>query len=160
MRKRFQLPLALVFILIFAAIPKFAISEATAAKLSGDLCPKLGSSQIVSGIKYYCSTEGIKLVWDSGMPVKVKPGTKLQFSHYCQPDPLIPSEWAAYEQFAIKTFNCARPYRFVKETLPTSKPKSILAENRTTLETCKITQSRAKDNSSAQIAFSALNSPD
>ena len=148
------------FSLVLASAIQIPSQIANAAPITGEACAKQGLTQIIKSKKYYCETQGIKLVWDSGMPVKVKPGTKLTFSHYCQPDPLVPAEWAAYEKFAINTFNCARPYRFVKESLPKAKPKTELIENRVSVETCKIKQSRANDNSSAQIAFSTLNSPD
>ncbi len=44
----------------------------------------------------------------------------------CAADPLVPLEWKNFEKFALATFNCARPYRFLEVSLPSSIPTSQL----------------------------------
>jgi len=58
----------------------------------------------------------------------------------CQPDPWVPTEWKAYEQFAIKYFSCSRPMRFVEVSLPTTKPISPLTPQNelNSVSICKI----------------------
>ena len=125
-----------------------------AAVTPGTKCSKAGSTSTYNGKKYTCVKSGKKLVWNKGVAV-AKPSpvatpaptpTRTQtvaptpsatpsptptsspfvFTDVCQKDPEVPSEWATYQEFALKIFKCARPYRFLEVKLPDSKPTSVL----------------------------------
>ena len=58
----------------------------------------------------------------------------------CEKDPWVPAQWKEYQEFALATFGCARPYRFVEVNLPSAKPNSILVSNneRGNMNVCKL----------------------
>jgi len=71
----------------------------------------------------------------------------------CAADPNVPEEWRAYEAFALKTFSCARPYRYVQVKLTEDNPTSLLTNTSqlSPLSECKI--SNGVRNNSGLIAF-------
>lgn len=98
-----------------------------------------GTVKVKSGTTYKCVKKSTTPV----VPAQT-------FTHVCQKDNAVPAEWAEYQEFALKTFGCARPYRFVTKTLPSIKPTNQSVDNqRISPEPCKITHGvRA-----GQIAF-------
>ena len=61
----------------------------------------------------------------------------------CEKDPWVPAEWKEYQEFALSTFGCARPYRFVEMSLPDNKPNSELLSTslRSNVSVCKLAAS-------------------
>jgi len=51
------------------------------------------------------------------------------FTDVCQKDPEVPSEWASYQDFAMKVFGCARPYRYLDVKLPENRPTTALSDS-------------------------------
>ena len=54
-------------------------------------------------------------------PTPTVPSTPLVFSDVCAKDPEVPAEWASYQEFALKTFRCARPYSCLLYTSPSPR---------------------------------------
>ena len=108
---------------------------AQSAKL-GAVCAKAGQKQTVSGKKFTCVKSGTKNIWKSSSETT----TNFTFNTLCDTDPGVPADWAKYQQFAKKTFGCARPYRFLDVALPAEKPKTELTPIalRASTSECKI----------------------
>jgi M6 family metalloprotease-like protein len=49
------------------------------------------------------------------------------FSDECQPDPLVPQEWAQVQLWGILNMACARPYRYVQGTTNFGNPNSAIS---------------------------------
>jgi hypothetical protein len=61
------------------------------------------------------------------------------FDDICQPDPFIPAKWSGMEErLNSNKTECSWPYRIVKKTMPTTTPKTSLAENIQAIGECKI----------------------
>lgn len=61
------------------------------------------------------------------------------FNSQCELDKNVPEEWKVYQEFALKTFNCARPYRFVMTSMTEVKPLTKLDTDASqSISTCKI----------------------
>ena len=147
-----KLALLTSIILVFTVI-----NPASAAIKVGSTCKTLNQSSTVNGIKFTCTKVGKKLVWNKGATAK---SASFQFTDICEKDPNVPSQWANYQQFAIRNFGCARPLRFVKTELSSEQPKTVVT-NRNGLEdinVCKISHGRR--NNAGQIAFSTMYSPE
>lgn len=58
----------------------------------------------------------------------------------CDKDPWVPAQWKEYEEFALRTFGCSRPYRFVEVNLPNTRPSSTLvaSSEHGTIASCKL----------------------
>lgn len=98
-----------------------------------------GTVKVKSGNTYKC----IKKVTAPVIKAQV-------FTDVCERDNNVPQEWAEYQEFALRTFGCARPYRFVTKTLPNIKPKNeTVNDQRVSAEVCKIKHGPR----SGQIAF-------
>ena len=121
-----------------------ALQQYKDAKLISTRCDfkKYGVTKVL-GIDYWgrgsyvrCSTNGFwyKDINDS-VPVE-NYSPKINISEFntltfpwkspCEFDPWVPSQWKEYEQFAMKTFGCSRPLRFVDVSLPNVSPKAEL----------------------------------
>jgi hypothetical protein len=146
-------------ILIFVSLISLFITPttATAAVKAGATCKTINQTSISNGKIFTCVKSGKKLIWNKGFSA---PATSFEFSDPCQKDPLVPAEWASYQQFAIRYFGCARPLRFNKSSLSTEIPKSEITPRETLLDinSCKISHGRR--NNAGQIAFSESYSPE
>lgn len=68
---------------------------------------------------------------------EVKKDPAIIFNNICAEDPLAPIEWAEYQKFALDTFKCSRPLRFLDyniETVPVNIPNTIFTDD----NVCKI----------------------
>jgi hypothetical protein len=147
-----------------------------AAVTPGAKCSKAGATSTYNGTKYTCVKSGKKLVWDKGVaiakPVPVASPTPTPvatptptptptvsatptptpsafvFTDVCQKDPDVPSEWSSYQDFAMKVFGCARPYRFLDVKLPDAKPITALNSATTYLPVsqCKLPEQNNYNN--------------
>lgn len=126
-----------------------------AAPRAGASCSKLNQSQTANGFKYKCIKTGKKLVWSSGVKVNSSqgnPGTPSNNEYVypwisvCDEDPWVPKEWASYQNFALKHFGCARPYRFLDVPLTSEIPKSELTTEFTDINVCKIPERMESQN--------------
>jgi hypothetical protein len=125
-----------------------------AAVTPGTKCLKAGATSTYHGKKYTCVKSGKNLVWDKGVAIPkpipaVTPTptptvsatptptptvsatptptpSAFVFTDVCQKDPEVPAEWVTYQEFALKVFGCARPYRFLDVKLTESKPTLTL----------------------------------
>lgn len=73
----------------------------------------------------------------------------------CESDSLVPEEWKLYQEFALKYFKCARPYRYVEVKLPATTPTSSLTPDNqnSPIQDCKI--SNGARGNSGLIGFPA-----
>jgi len=82
-----------------------------------------------------------------------------RFESLCEKDPFVPTEWAAYQDFALRNdiFSCARPYRFKMVTQPKTTPLQALTPKSSlnNIESCKLTHGQRD----GQIAFSSWINP-
>jgi hypothetical protein len=96
---------------------------------------KAGFVKVKSGLSYKC----IKDKKPNQLPIKEVPVKEFSFKTMCEADPNVPSEWAEYQSFALNTFGCARPTKFVKKGLSSILPSTQLNEtNRISADSCKI----------------------
>ena len=128
--------LAISTLILGSLILNPAVSFAASAK-TGQPCAKTGLTQTVTGKKFTCVKSGNKKVWDKGIQ-------NIVFKSVCEIDPEVPKEWAAYQNFAKKTFGCARPYRFVDRTQPNTKPSVELTpvSDRNPIDKCRLPEQR------------------
>lgn len=150
-----------------------------AAVTPGTKCNKAGATSTYNGKKYTCVKSGSKLIWNKGIslsnpaskgaptstptsskspsanPSQTVNAENFRFTSLCEMDPFVPSEWASYQEFALKLniFSCARPYRFKMVKQPTQRPLQALtpANALNEIEMCKLTHGQR---SGGQIAFS------
>ena len=148
-----------------------------AAVTPGGKCSKAGATSTYNGKKYTCVKSGKKLVWNKGVTiakpvpvtspiptptltaVEIITAENFRFESLCQKDPFVPTEWAAYQEFALRndTFSCARPYRFKLVTQPKTQPLQALTPKSglNNIESCKLTHGQRD----GQIAFSSWINP-
>jgi len=92
-------------------------------------------------------------------PTEVITAENFRFESLCEKDPFVPTEWAAYQEFALRndTFSCARPYRFKMVTQPKTQPLQALTPKSSlnNIESCKLTHGQRD----GQIAFSSWINP-
>ena len=92
-------------------------------------------------------------------PTEVITAENFRFESLCEKDPFIPTEWAAYQDFALRNdiFSCARPYRFKMVTQPKTTPLQALTPKSSlnNIESCKLTHGQRD----GQIAFSSWINP-
>jgi hypothetical protein len=81
-------------------------------------------------------------------PTPTATSTSFVFSDVCAKDPEVPAEWASYQEFALKTFRCARPYRFLDKSLPDQKPVTTLGSTQPLLPIidCKLPEQKNNNN--------------
>jgi len=93
-------------------------------------------------------------------PTAVITAENFRFESLCEKDPFVPTEWAAYQDFALRNdiFGCARPYRFKMVTQPQTLPSLSLTPRSLyrNIETCKLTHGQRNY---GQIAFSSWVNP-
>ena len=133
---------ALIAALITGTFTTFANA---AAPKAGATCSKANQNQVANGYRFTCVKSGKKLIWKN---VGIAPNsdsagsagdpTDYKWTSVCDADPWVPQEWANYQKFALKYFNCARPYRFVDVALSADKPKSELTTQFSDVNLCKI----------------------
>ena len=156
-----------LFLTVLFAINLF-LTPAQSAVKAGAKCAKAGATSISSGKKYTCVKSGKYLVWNKGVAIpkpavsatptstnsptpvatptpSPSPTTEYTTFTYpwkrpCDKDPWVPAQWKEYEEFALRTFGCSRPYRFVEVLLNGSKPNSTLisTNERENISTCKL----------------------
>jgi hypothetical protein len=92
-------------------------------------------------------------------PTEVITAENFRFESLCEKDPFVPTEWAAYQEFALRNdiFSCARPYRFKMVTQPKTQPLQVLTPKSglNNIESCKLTHGQRD----GQIAFSSWINP-
>jgi len=92
-------------------------------------------------------------------PTEVITAENFRFESLCEKDPFVPTEWAAYQDFALRNdiFSCARPYRFKMVTQPKTTPLQALTPKSSlnNIESCKLTHGQRD----GQIAFSSWINP-
>ena len=92
-------------------------------------------------------------------PTEVITAENFRFESLCEKDPFVPTEWAAYQDFALRNdiFSCARPYRFKMVTQPKTTPLQALTPKSSLndIESCKLTHGQRD----GQIAFSSWINP-
>ena len=92
-------------------------------------------------------------------PTEVITAENFRFESLCEKDPFVPTEWAAYQEFALRNdiFSCARPYRFKMVTQPKTQPLQALTPKSglNNIESCKLTHGQRD----GQIAFSSWINP-
>ena len=92
-------------------------------------------------------------------PTEVITAENFRFESLCEKDPFVPTEWAAYQDFARRNdiFSCARPYRFKMVTQPKTTPLQALTPKSSlnNIESCKLTHGQRD----GQIAFSSWINP-
>ena len=92
-------------------------------------------------------------------PTEVITAENFRFESLCEKDPFVPTEWAAYQDFALRNdiFSCARPYRFKMVTQPKTQPLQVLTPKSglNNIESCKLTHGQRD----GQIAFSSWINP-
>ena len=92
-------------------------------------------------------------------PTEVITAENFRFESLCEKDPFVPTEWAAYQEFALRNdiFSCARPYRFKMVTQPKTTPLQALTPKSSlnNIESCKLTHGQRD----GQIAFSSWINP-
>ena len=88
-------------------------------------------------------------------PTEVITAENFRFESLCEKDPFVPTEWATYQDFALRNdiFSCARPYRFKMVTQPKTTPLQALTPKSSlnNIESCKLTHGQRD----GQIAFSS-----
>jgi len=93
-------------------------------------------------------------------PTQIITAENLRFESLCAKDPFVPSEWASYQDFALRTeiFGCARPYRFKVVSQPKTQPIQALTPKASlnNIESCKLTHGQRNY---GQIAFSSWINP-
>ena len=146
----FPMRKAPIWVVAVAFMSIFSTQISFAAITPGTKCSKLGAIATSNAKKYTCVKSGKKLVWNKGVaipkptptptptasvtptpttsatPTPTPTPMPFVFTDVCQKDPEVPSDWASYQNFAVKQFGCARPYRFLDVKLPATKPSSIL----------------------------------
>ena len=92
-------------------------------------------------------------------PTEVITAENFRFESLCEKDPFVPTEWATYQDFALRNdiFSCARPYRFKMVTQPKTTPLQALTPKSSlnNIESCKLTHGQRD----GQIAFSSWINP-
>jgi hypothetical protein len=134
-----------------ALLLSVCVPNAQAAPKLGGKCLKLGESVVVSASTFTCSKSGKSFVWSKATSQKTKrdvyainstDGGYLDniLGGPCAPDPLVPTEWSAMEQFSIKRQGCAGQLRVAKYTLGRLRPVSTYqkAEDFSQITPCKI----------------------
>lgn len=155
-----------IWIVAVAFISIFSTQISFAAITPGTKCSKVGATATSGGKKYMCIKSGKKLVWNKGVAIPkqtslptvsatptptvsaIPTPAAFVFTNICQKDPEVPSEWASYQNFALKQFGCARPYRFLDKKLPNAKPMSNLNSPSTYLPItqCKLPEQNNHNN--------------
>lgn len=157
-----EFSLGILIVLTCSLIP----SQVDAAQkiTPGSTCKTLKQKIIYLNKTYTCIKAGKKSLWNNGVkvvdtpeiiptpapePIKVE-NVK---NALCALDPNVPEEWRAYQDFALKNFNCARPYRYLDAKLPSATPTSLITQSNelTSIQDCKI--SNGSRNGSGLIAF-------
>ena len=72
-------------------------------------------------------------------PTPTQTPEEFKYSNTCDPDPEVPAEWAAVQNWALQNIGCARPYRYVQGPSPKqSITKKLQDGNLLSIETCKL----------------------
>ena len=135
-----------IFLVIILTLLGLNKVNAVANVKAGTPCKVINSSTISDGNRYTCIKSGKKLIWNKGILNLATPNQSgdptltYKWQSICSKDPWVPSEWAAYQDFELKTFGCNRPLRYVDVKKPNSKPKTLLTDKseRVSLNVCKI----------------------
>ena len=120
---------------------------------------KLGYNLAHELVYLYCGSDlklhyGVQKVDEpnSGQETN-KPANELNTFNYpwvnvCERDPWVPPQWIDYQEFALKTFGCARPYRYVDIAKSTIKPTSAItnSSSRLDISKCKIPWQEGNEN--------------
>lgn len=117
---------ALALLIALSLIPLSTASSATPSL--GEKCNKLNKVRSVSEVELICKRSGKKLVWKIANPVPgvnpfnpdPRPAGPI-FTTDCDPDPLVPKEWAEYQN-NLGPFDCAPPYRYLVKELTDELP--------------------------------------
>lgn len=108
-----------VFTFLWIVLSVLAPTQVNSAVKIGGSCTKLGQTTKHLGKNLTCTKANGKLQWKADVVAAT-----FQFSSYCQADPLVPKEWAEYQKNATN-YQCTPPYRYVKQSLTSSQPKTI-----------------------------------
>ena len=139
-----------------------------AAVTPGTKCSKVGATSTFNGKKYTCVKSGTKLVWNKGVavakPTPVATPTPSPsatptptptatatptptptpvikgFQNLCDPDPLVPLEWADVQAWGVKYYSCTPELRYVPGPSVLVKPAIDLSDSSKFLpiDTCKL----------------------
>lgn len=139
-----------------------------AAVTPGTKCSKAGATSTFNGKKYTCVKNGKKLVWNKGVavakPTPVATPTPSPsatptptptatatptptptpvikgFQNLCDPDPLVPLEWADVQAWGVKYYSCTPELRYVLGPSVLVKPAIDLSDSSKFLpiDTCKL----------------------
>lgn len=137
---------ALNLLVILILVTSF-LAPSNAAVKEGAKCNKLGKTSKSGSDSFVCQKDGKKKLWKKSERKTVN-SSDFVFTNFCEPDPLIPTEWKELQDWANKYNTCTGSYRYVPGPTTFATPNTVLTEKSElkNIELCKLTNSGNNSN--------------
>jgi M6 family metalloprotease-like protein len=104
------------YLIVLLTLTLIVVNVPAHSKNNSHNCKKINKIRVVEDKTYKCTKTKKSLKWKLIQNEIIKESNipKFEFTTPCDKDPEVPTEWVSIQEFSLKTFHCARPYRYVK----------------------------------------------